>query len=52
MCPWKTSYFEVRDGEEAMDSDVVAEVSRRDVWVEPFSMLVRSVVPPVHVMGV
>jgi hypothetical protein len=51
MCPWKTSYLEVRDGEEAMDSDIIAEVSRRYVWVEPFSMLVRSVVPPVHVMG-
>jgi hypothetical protein len=52
MCPWKTSYFEVRDGEEAMDSDVIAEVPRRYVWVEPLSMLVRSVVPPVHVVRV
>jgi hypothetical protein len=52
MCPWKASDFEVRDGEEAMDSDVVTEVPRRDVWVEPLSMFVWSEVPPVHVVRV
>jgi hypothetical protein len=52
MCPWKTSHLEIRDGEEAMYSDIIAEISRRYVWVEPFSMFVRSIVPPVHVVGV
>jgi hypothetical protein len=52
MCPWTTSHLEVRDGEEAMYSDVIAKIPRRYMWVETFSMFVRSIVPPVHVVGV
>jgi hypothetical protein len=52
MCPWKTSHLEVRDGEEAMYSDVIAKIPRRYMRVETFSMFVRGIVPPVHVVGV